>query len=111
MDEMILYTPDLTGEVSELFPGNSEIVVLREDHAGTTLLVRFPAGGNAEEHQHFGRVQHFVVSGEYESDGRTFRAGTYRLLPEGAHVASMTSRDGAVVLIMYDPPEFGHATR
>jgi len=104
-EEIVLHTPDLRGELSELFPGNAEIVVLRESRAGTTLLARLPARGTIEEHRHFGNVQHLVLSGEYESEGRVFKTGTYRVLPKAGNVPTITSRDGAVILIVYDPPD------
>lgn len=103
MDDIVLYTPELRGEVSDRFPGNAEIVVLREDHAGTTLLARLPAGGKIGQHRHFGSVQHFVLNGQYESEGKVFKAGTYRAFPKEAHVAPITSDARAVILIVYDP--------
>lgn len=104
MDEIVRHISELRGEQSELFPGDAEIVILRDDpEAGTTLLARLPAGGKVEAHTHFGAVQHFVLRGECESHGRVFKAGTYRLLPGEADVASITSRDGADILIIYDP--------
>lgn len=104
MEEIVRYTPDLHGKESELFPGDAEIVVLREDRAGTTLLGRLRAGGKINKHSHVGTVQHFVLSGEYESGGRVFEAGSYRLVPAMADVPAITSHGGAVVLIIYDAP-------
>lgn len=102
-DEVVYFTPDLTGEQSELFPGDGEVIALREDAEGgaTTLLVRLRPGGRIDTHAHPGPVQHFVLGGQYESEDRVFKAGTYRLLPK-AQVAPITSRDGAVILVVCD---------
>ena len=102
--ELEYFTPDLAGEVSALFPGDAEVATLRDDPDGgaSTLLVRLPAGGRIEAHTHQAPVQHYVLSGAYESEERLFKAGTYRLFstPE---VPRITSESGAVILVMYDP--------
>ena len=105
MDEIVHYTPDLQGNKSELFPGDAEVVILRDDPstACATLLVRLPAGGRIESHSHFGVVQHLVLSGQYESSGGVFQAGTYRVLPYAAEIPPITSREGATILILYEP--------
>jgi CBS domain-containing protein len=103
-DEVVRFTPDLTGEPSALFPGDAEITALRDDPArdAATLLARLRAGARVEAHSNLRPVQHFVLSGQYESEGQVFKAGTYRLLPSG-EVPALTSSDGAVILVFYDP--------
>lgn len=103
-DEQVSFTPDLEGERSALFPGDAEVATLRADPDGgaSTLLVRLPPGGRIEAHRHPAPVQHYVLSGQYESDGRSFKVGTHRLVPNG-HLAPITSSEGAVILMIYDP--------
>jgi hypothetical protein len=48
-------------------------------------------------------VQHYVVEGEYHTDGRTFEQGSYRLLPKQADVAPITTNAGVTILMIYDP--------
>jgi anti-sigma factor ChrR (cupin superfamily) len=87
------------------FPGRGEVKLLRDEpHCGAkTMLVRLPPGGRIEPHTHVGVVQHFVVEGEYHTDGRTFERGAYRLLPKQADVAPITTNAGVTILIIYDP--------
>lgn len=87
------------------FPGRGEVKVLREEpHGGAkTMLVRLPPGGRIEPHTHLGVVQHYVVEGEYHTNGRTFETGSYRLLPKNANVAPITTHNGVTILIIYDP--------
>ena len=67
------------------------------------MLVCLPAGGRIEPHTHLGTVQHYIVAGEYHTDGRTFETGSYRLLPAKADVAPITTTNGVTILFIYDP--------
>jgi len=103
VEERDCFTPDLAAERSDLFPGDAGVATLRSDAAGgvSTLLARLPAGGRIEPSAWRGPVQHYVLSGEYQAQGRRFKAGTYRFLPEGLD-AVITSESGAVLLVIYD---------
>lgn len=102
-EEVVLYTPDAEAAPSPLFPGDVRVAVLREGGDGTTtLLARISPGGYIAARKSEGAVQHFVVSGQCESEGQVFRAGTYRRLPNGLQ-QRVTSRDGAVILILSEP--------
>jgi hypothetical protein len=87
------------------FPGDAKIKVLRGDRArkSRTLLVRLDPGRRVYPHSHIGTVQHYVIDGEYQCEGESYGAGTYRLLPEHTDVGEITTRDGATVLMIYDP--------
>ncbi len=67
------------------------------------MLVRLHPGGRAAPHYHTATVQHYVLEGEYESKGKIYGAGTYRLLPADADVAEMTTQNGVTILMIYDP--------
>jgi hypothetical protein len=69
------------------------------------MLVRLPHGGHIVPHSHLGVVQHYVVEGEYETQGQTYPTGTYRLIPEEAEVAPISTLRGVTILMMYDPVE------
>ena len=104
-EPIVLYTPDLPGQKAKPFPGNAEVVTLRDDPqlGAATYLVRLPPGGEIVPHSHAGSAQHYVLEGECESGGAVRRAGTYHLIPAHATVGPVTSRDGAVMLIILDP--------
>jgi quercetin dioxygenase-like cupin family protein len=106
MGEVTLYTPEMKWESHNLFPGDAELKILRSEAEGggaTTLLVRLQPGGKIVPHSHLGAVQHYVLDGEYETEGKTFTAGAYRLLPKNADVGTISTPTGATVLMIYDP--------
>ena len=105
MAELTIYTPEMTWETLNFFPGNAEVKILRIEPEGgaRTLLVRLPPGGEISPHTHLGVVQHYVLEGEYEAEGEMFGAGTYRLLPEHYYVGTISTKTGALVLMIYDP--------
>lgn len=100
-----LYTPDMEWEDLAVFPGNAKAKLLREEPEGgaKTMLVRLAVGTTVAEHVHTAAVQHYVIEGEYESEGRVYRAGTYRIISPHETSAPMTTRGGCVMLMIYDP--------
>ena len=105
MDQHVAYTPEMPWEKLTEFPGEGEVKRLRDQGSGMgmTLIVRLPAHGHITPHAHTAAVQHYVLEGEYQSEGRVYRAGTHRLLPGGADVADISTQNGATVLMIYDP--------
>ncbi len=91
---------ELTG-----FPGKGQVKVLREEGGSKakTLLIRIPAGGEIVPHAHMAAVQHYVLNGQYESEGLNYGPGSYRLLPAHAEIGPITTQSGATVLMVYDP--------
>lgn len=100
-----VYTPDMEWQDLNDFPGNAKAKLLREEgKAGAkTMLVRLAVGSEVAEHAHTAAIQHFVVEGEYESGGKTYRAGTYRFIPAHETSAPITTRGGCTILMIYDP--------
>jgi hypothetical protein len=105
MDMHTAYAPEMAWESTTGFPGTAEAKVLRDEGArkARTMLVRLHAGGRATPHSHIGTVQHYVLEGEYESEGKSYGAGTYRLFPEHANVAEISTQNGVTMLMIYDP--------
>jgi anti-sigma factor ChrR (cupin superfamily) len=105
MEEITLDTSKMQWEALRRFPGAADVKELREEprRGAMTMLVRLPAGGHLAPHTHAGVVQHYVLEGEYESQGQTFAAGRYRLLPEHTDVPPISSEGGVTLLIIYDP--------
>lgn len=106
----IQFTPSLPWQHFDSFPGRLEVKVLRDDTGGggRTLLVRIPAGGEIPAHSHLGVVQYYLIEGDCEKDGQDYPAVTYGMLPVHADVSPIRSRDGAVLLLIYDPVQQGH---
>jgi len=100
-----LYAPEMHWENITLFPGTAEAKVLRDDGPGKakTMLVRFHPGEAVKPHTHVATVQHYVIEGEYESEGSVYGAGTYRRLPEHTDVGCISTQNGVTILMIYDP--------
>jgi hypothetical protein len=86
------------------FPGKGEITVLRDEGKGRarTIIVRLPAGGQIIPHSHVGAVQHFVLEGECETQGKIMGKGAYRFLPKHADVSTIFTKEGVTILMTYD---------
>ena len=107
MPEVTLYTPNMPWEVLSFMPGEAEVKILREEPEGgtRTMLVRLQPGQQISPHNHLGVVQHYVLEGEYETEGEMFGAGSYRLFPRHAEMGTISTETGVVILMMYDPVE------
>jgi hypothetical protein len=105
MEAIILHTPDLSWQALRSFPGTAEVKMLRDEPSGgaRTMLVRLPPGGQIVPHSHLGAVQHYVLEGDCDTEGRSLGAGTYRFLPKDANVAPIATKGGVTILMIYDP--------
>jgi quercetin dioxygenase-like cupin family protein len=89
------------------YPEASKIKILREGGPGEgkTFLRKIKRGFKMEGHSHTTVEQHFVLQGEYESEGKIYKAGTYRLIPKHETHGPFKSSKGAVILVIWDPVE------
>lgn len=104
MEEIIHYPGERKWQELREFPGKGEVTVLREEGKGgaKTIIVRLPAGGQIIPHSHVAAVQHYVLEGECETQGKTLGQGAYRFLPKHADVSTISSKNGVTILMMYD---------
>jgi anti-sigma factor ChrR (cupin superfamily) len=103
MDEKIMNYNQMDWEDATAYPAGSQRKVLRETTSPITMLLKMPPGFQMDRHCHTTTEQHFVLEGEYTSEGSTYGPGSYRLVPAGATHGPFSSKKGAVVLIVYDP--------
>lgn len=105
MEEIIRYTPDMGWEDLRFFPGRGQVKMLRDEPpvGARTIIVQLPPGAEIVPHTHLAAVQHYVLEGEYETEGKTFAAGTYRLMPKNFDVAPISTKGGVTILMIYDP--------
>jgi ChrR Cupin-like domain len=103
--EAIIDTRDSQWQALGAFPGTAEAKMLRDDRVGgaRTMLVRVAPGGEIRPHSHLAAVQHYILEGSYETQGKVVRAGCYRFLPKDADLAPMASKGGVTILMIYDP--------
>ncbi len=105
MEAVTIRTAEVDWQELTGFPGKGDVKILRDEGGSSarTLIVRIPPGGQIIPHAHQAAVQHFLLEGEYESEGVVYAAGTYRLLPGHANVAPVSTQKGATILFVYDP--------
>jgi hypothetical protein len=91
------------------YPEGSKVKTLREGspEEGKTFLRKIRKGFKMEGHSHTTVEQHFVLEGEYESEGKIYKAGTYRLIPKHKTHGPFKSSTGAVILVIWDPEQKG----
>lgn len=105
MKEVVHHTAYMGWSELRDFPGPADVKVLRDDpeSGARTMLVRIPPGGEVSPHGHRGVVQHYVLEGQYESDGHRFGPGSYRMMPEHCDLPPMSTKHGVTILMIYDP--------
>ncbi len=88
------------------FPGGeAEVKMLRDEKStgARTMLIHLSAGESITPHSHVVTVQHYVLEGEYVSEGESYGAGTYRLLAGHSEVSPIHTKNGVTILMIYDP--------
>ena len=102
MKELSSNYEDMVWEEAPGYPSGTKIKVLREHSGAKTFLLKLPEGFDMEAHCHTAVTeQHFVLEGEYKSDGRAYSRGAYRLIPGGVTHGPFTSEDGAMILVIW----------
>jgi len=105
MDATTIHIAEVAWQELTGFPGKGEVKVLRDEGGSRarTMIIRMHPGSEITPHAHQAPVQHYVLDGEYESEGSIYAAGTYRRLPGHANVAPISTQTGATILFIYDP--------
>ena len=85
------------------YPSGTMIKILREEEGAKTVLLKLPEGFFMEPQTHITTEQHFVLEGEYESDGEVYGIGSYQLIPPHTDHGPFKSKNGAVILVVWDP--------
>lgn len=104
MKEVLRHSGEMVWEELREFPGKGEMTVLRDEgkSKARTIIVRLPAGGQIVPHSHVGTVQHYVLEGACETEGKPLGKGTYRFLPKHADVSAIFTKEGVSILMIYD---------
>ena len=93
---------DLEWQPAKSYPSGTLSKVLRDDHGKKTILLKIPANFSMEEHTHTSLEQHYVLEGSYEIEGITYGPGTYQLIPAGYSNGPFTSKEGAILFVVWD---------
>jgi anti-sigma factor ChrR (cupin superfamily) len=104
MKELSINYQEIPWEQAPGYPSGTLMKVLRRDEKGHTLtvLLKLGEGFEMEGHSHIGTEQHFVLEGEYESEGRIYPTGSYRMIPSETSHGPFKSEKGAVIFVAWD---------
>jgi len=103
MLEVVVNVNEMERQPATSYPAGTLWKVLRDDNGRKTVLLKLPPGFNMEAHTHLCMEQHYVLEGSYEVDEYVFGPGTYQLIPPNFSHGPFYSKDGAVLLVIWDP--------
>ena len=85
------------------YPTGTKRKVLRDENNRKTILLKLPKGFSMGAHSHITTEQHFVLKGEYSSDGEIYPVGSYQIFSAGDEHGPFKSENGALILVVWDP--------
>jgi anti-sigma factor ChrR (cupin superfamily) len=100
-DLMNLYD-DQNWDGAEEYANGTKRKVLRDENGKRTVLLQLPAGFFMAPHSHITVEQHFVLKGEYSSDGKIYPEGSYQIFASGDEHGPFESKNGALILVIWD---------
>ncbi|MCK4462294.1 MAG: cupin domain-containing protein [candidate division Zixibacteria bacterium] len=103
MNAVSVNVNDMEWQVSGGYSAGAEEKVLSVGGsiAPRTILLKIPSGWSMDAHSHIHTELHYVLEGEYESKGETYRSGTFRVIPKGVEHGPFASKTGAIILVTW----------
>jgi anti-sigma factor ChrR (cupin superfamily) len=103
MKEISVNANDVAWQDAQGYPPGTLEKILHDGKNGThkTSLLRVGAGWEMNAHAHVFTEMHYVLEGEYESQGNIYPAGTFRLIPKETNHGPFKTRIGATILVMW----------
>jgi anti-sigma factor ChrR (cupin superfamily) len=102
MAEITLDTKQMAWEKARSYPEGTMLKVLREEGEARSVLLKLPPGFRMDAHAHTCCEQHFVLEGKYEAGGKEHGPGIYQCIPAYTNHGPFSSRDGAVILVVWE---------
>jgi anti-sigma factor ChrR (cupin superfamily) len=104
MEEVAVNASDLEWESVAGYPPGISRKVLNRGHEGEprTALLKLDPGFEMDAHAHVHLEHHYVLEGEYESRGKSYPAGSYRMIPRHANHGPFRSTRGALILVLWE---------
>ncbi len=103
MNEVSINYQDMEWSEAPGYPAGTKMKLLREQGSARTFLLKLPAGFDMEAHAHMAAEQHFVLKGEYDSEGQKYGSGTYRFIPSRINHGPFISKNGAEIVVIWEP--------
>lgn len=94
---------DLNWENADDYFQGARRKVLRDENGANTILLKLPKGFYRAPHSHLATEQHLVLEGEYMSNGKKFKKGSYQIYSAGDEHGPFESENGALILVIWDP--------
>ncbi len=94
---------DLDWRDAPEYSKGTQMKILRDEAGAKTILLKLPPGFSMAPHSHVTAEQHILISGAYSSDGVMYTAGTYRKFSAHEDHGPFESKQGALVLVIWDP--------
>ena len=63
--------------------------------------MKIPAEWRMDSHCHTHTELHYVLEGEYESQGEIYSSGAFRIIPREVNHGPFTSKIGATILVVW----------
>ncbi len=103
MKNIVNLFDDQNWEDADEYYDGTKRKLLRDENGAKTVLLKFPAGFKIAPHSHITTEQHFVLEGEYDSNGQSFIAGSYQIFYPHEEHGPFESKNGALILVIWDP--------
>ena len=102
MKKFINLFEDSNWEDAKGYQEGTKRKVLRDEDNRKTILLKLPKGFKMGSHSHITTEQHFVLKGEYSSDGEVYPAGSYQMFSAHDEHGPFVSEEGALILVIWD---------
>ena len=103
MENCINLYNDSTWQDASGYPSGTGKKVLYDEKGVKTVLLKLPEGFYMEAHSHIYAEQHIILKGEYISEGKIYKEGTYRRLNAHENHGPFESKKGALILVIWVP--------
>jgi anti-sigma factor ChrR (cupin superfamily) len=103
MNAVTINVNNLRWHPAEMYPAGAEEKVLSAGSTNEprTILLRIPPGWGMDAHSHVFTELHYVLEGEYESQGETYPSGTFRVIPKEVEHGPFATKTGAIILVTW----------
>ena len=103
MKEIQVNTNEIEWQEAKEYPPGAKEKVLSDGTGNVpkSSLLKIEPGWEMDEHAHVYTEMHYVLRGEYESQGKVFREGTFRLIPKHVNHGPFKTQTGAIILVIW----------
>ena len=103
MKEIHVNTADIEWQDAISYPAGVKEKVLCDGsgNAPKSCLLKIKPEWEMDGHTHVFTELHYVMEGEYESQGRIYPAGTFRMIPKHVNHGPFKTISGVTILVIW----------